>query len=88
MRGVLFRNDRQREGKKDPEYQGQMQVDGVEYWLDAWLDTSKKDGRKYFSLKLRPKDEGARRGGGGGGSAPDEDIPFIFDGDRRMPRVL
>ncbi len=54
-RGTLFKNTRQREGKKDPEYAGSINVDGVEYWLDAWLNTAKRDGKKFFGLKVRPK---------------------------------
>ncbi len=54
-RGTLFKNTRQRDGKKDPEYAGSINVEGVEYWLDAWLNTAKKDGKKFFGLKVRPK---------------------------------
>lgn len=57
LRGVLFRNKRQREGKRDPDYQGRATVGGVDYWLDGWIDTPKSGGDRYLSLKFRPKDE-------------------------------
>ena len=35
-RGAVWPNDRMREGKKDPEFTGSLNVDGVEYWVSAW----------------------------------------------------
>ena len=80
--GVLFKNDDKREGKKDPEYRGSAVVDHVNYWLSVWVNTS-KDGRKYMSVKFKPKDEKATRDPGAA-PAPaqaaadfdDSDIPF------------
>jgi hypothetical protein len=63
LRGVLFKNDDKREGKQDPDYTGNCEVDGVAYWLSAWIKESKTkknaDGKpmKYMSLSLKPKDE-------------------------------
>lgn len=57
--GALFKNDDKREGKKDPDYRGQAEVDGVLYWLDAWINESKKDGRKFMSVKFKPKEQRA-----------------------------
>lgn len=54
-RGALFKNTRMREGKRDPLYTGQCTVGGVEYWLKCWLNESKKDGSKYFSLQFDEK---------------------------------
>jgi hypothetical protein len=44
-RGALFRNDR-KEDDNDPDYRGTLNVGGVEHWLNAWLRTSAKTGRK------------------------------------------
>ena len=57
MRGVLFRNEKKRDGKKDPDYRGNATVSGVNYWLDAWINEPKAGGQKYLSIKLRAKDE-------------------------------
>jgi uncharacterized protein (DUF736 family) len=69
LSGVLFKNDR-KESPKHPDYQGNIQVKGVEYWLSAWIKEKKSGGGKFMSLSLKPKD----------GAAPakkkDEDIPW------------
>ena len=52
-RGSLFKNDR-KDDAKFPDYKGRLNVDGVEYWLSAWLKLS-KDGQKFMSLSVKPK---------------------------------
>jgi hypothetical protein len=52
--GVLFRNDR-RERDTQPEFTGNLDVGGVEYWLSAWVKESKA-GRKFFKLSVQPKE--------------------------------
>jgi hypothetical protein len=52
-RGVLFRNN----DKADPkhaDYKGNANVNGTEFWLDAWINES-KDGVKYMKLSFKPK---------------------------------
>jgi len=53
--GVLFKND-QKQGDNHPDYKGSAMVDGVDYWLSAWINIS-KNGNKYMSLKLNPKEQ-------------------------------
>jgi hypothetical protein len=76
MTGSLFRNER-KEADTHPDYKGSALINGVEHWLDAWINTA-KDGSKYMSLKLKPKD--ARTGGGGYTPQPadelDDFVPF------------
>ncbi|MDF3019331.1 MAG: hypothetical protein K0Q92_634 [Steroidobacteraceae bacterium] len=59
--GIIKRNDKKREGKKDPDYNGSIDVEGVEYWVAAWINEgrpgSKLEGQKYFSVKLTKKDD-------------------------------
>jgi hypothetical protein len=52
--GVLFRNDKKETGNQ-PDYKGNITVDGKPYWLSAWV----KDGKtgKFMGLALSPKDE-------------------------------
>lgn len=52
-RGVLFRNNR-KEKDTHSDYNGSINVDGKEFWLNAWLN--EKDGKKYFSLSVKPKE--------------------------------
>jgi hypothetical protein len=54
--GVLFKNEKKREGKRDSDYQGQITIDGKEYWLNAWINTSKDGNKKYMGLKVRLKE--------------------------------
>jgi hypothetical protein len=54
--GALFKNEDQREGRQDPLYKGSARINGVDYWVSAWLNTSKA-GAKYMSLKYKAKDE-------------------------------
>lgn len=53
--GSLFKNDR-KETESHPDYKGSALIDGLgDCWLDAWINTA-KDGSKYMSLKLKPKE--------------------------------
>lgn len=54
--GVSFRNTR-RETDKHPEYTGSALIDGVEYWVSTWVNTSKDGNTKYFSHKYKRKDQ-------------------------------
>lgn len=60
--GALFRNDGD---TRKSEYGGSVSTTcphcgaSTEWWLNAWVKERKKDGRKFFSLKLKPKREGA-----------------------------
>jgi len=55
--GALFVNDR-REKETQPNARGSALIDGVEYWVSAWTNTSSK-GVKYQSLKFERKEEQA-----------------------------
>lgn len=53
-KGALFSNKKKRDDR-DPGYQGSINVNGVDFWLSAWIQTSKA-GEKYFSLRVNPKE--------------------------------
>lgn len=51
--GALFKNDKQ--GNDNwPDYRGQINIEGTDYWISAWLKTSKKDNSRYMSLSVQP----------------------------------
>jgi uncharacterized protein (DUF736 family) len=54
LRGSLFRNDR-KEKDTHPDYTGTCQIQGVEYYMNAWVKESKA-GKKYFSFSFKAKE--------------------------------
>lgn len=76
-RGVLFKNeDKQEDSHAD--YSGNINVDGQEFWLNAWIKRGKESGKAFMSLSVKPKQPSK-----GGGAAPKkgkaldaDDIPF------------
>ena len=82
--GMMMRND-SRETEKHPEFRGSINVGGADYWLSAWVNEgkpgSKIEGRKYFSLKVSPKDPPATKRSPGLNPKTeaydiDDDLPF------------
>lgn len=55
-RGTLGKN-RRREKDTHPEYTGQIDINGVGYWLSAWVKEGQ--GGKFFSLSVKPKEQQA-----------------------------
>ena len=51
--GALNKNENKRPDKNDPDYQGQAEVDGVGYWLSAWVKSGPNG--KFLSLSFKPK---------------------------------
>ena len=56
--GALFKNDR-KAADTHADWNGSINVEGREYWLNAWVKEKKGDGSKFFSISIKPKD-GAR----------------------------
>lgn len=76
MSGALFKNE-----DKDPEnedhdkwadYRGRIMVNGVEYWLSAWIRKGRDSGKVYMSLAINEMDQDPppRRRQGNGRPAP------------------
>jgi hypothetical protein len=57
-KGVLFKNDR-KTTDNHPDYTGKIDVNGVEFWLSAWIKEGQRG--KFMSLSVKPKDEQPRR---------------------------
>ena len=74
-RGVLYRNEN-KTSDNHPDYSGSVNVAGTDYWLSGWLKESKKDGKKFFSLSVRPKNDTKPVNKPVVTSDPDDDIPF------------
>lgn len=54
LQGSLFKNDK-KTTDSHPDYKGSAQVNGEEFWLSAWINTSKDGAKKYMKLKFEPK---------------------------------
>lgn len=54
--GILSRNDR-KEKDTHPDFKGQINVAGTDYWLSGWVKTRKDGTGKFFSLSVKAKDE-------------------------------
>lgn len=74
--GALFKNKAKTKDAQ-PDYKGDINIDGVEYWLSAWIKTSKA-GETYMSLSPQPKKAAASKAPAISGDAFDDDsgIPF------------
>lgn len=53
--GAIFVNEN-RQSESHPNMKGSINIEGKEYWVSAWSNTSKA-GAKYLSLKVNPKEE-------------------------------
>jgi hypothetical protein len=74
-RGVLFSERDKKTKDDDRDYAGTINIEGTEYWLSAWIKTSKA-GAKYMSLSVKPKEERASSGAGSVKRDMDDYIPF------------
>lgn len=79
--GALFRNER-KESEQHPDYNGNLRLNGQDYWVSGWLKSSKA-GKKYMSLSVRPKMAQEHRGAPRNpppqtspADDPSDDIPF------------
>jgi len=71
--GALFVNDK-KEDAKHPDYKGNAEVGGVEYWLSGWKKTGKQSGKTFLSLSFTPKDPQPAKPKGQ--PAPTSDVEF------------
>jgi hypothetical protein len=57
-RGALFKNNKEGGNPNWPDYRGSLNVEGKEFWVDAWLKTienGERKGQKMVSFKVKPK---------------------------------
>ena len=82
-RGILSRNDRKEEDSH-PDFTGQINVAGVDYWLNGWTKERKDGSGRFFSLSVKPKQPQAQAPAArktaakpsAGFDDMDDDIPF------------
>jgi hypothetical protein len=56
-RGALWSNDRKRAGKKDPDYTGSLNIEGQEFYVDAWKPGPSDNARApVLSFRVKRKD--------------------------------
>lgn len=75
-KGTLGRNDRAT-SDSHPSHKGSINIEGVEYWLSAWVKESARG--KFFSLSVKPKDPALKGAAGPKVSFADDlsdEIPF------------
>jgi hypothetical protein len=78
-RGAIWKNDKMRPDKQDPEFTGSLNVEGVDYWVSAWKrKEGAKEGSPALSFSLRSKDSQRAANPAPATSEPefDDDLPF------------
>ena len=70
--GVLFKNDK-KEKDNNPDYKGNIRVEGQDFWLSAWIKEGKNG--KFMSFSFTPKEQ-PKIQGGPTNFDDDSDIPF------------
>ncbi|HLO98681.1 MAG TPA: hypothetical protein VK171_08815 [Fimbriimonas sp.] len=78
--GILTANNN-RKTDSHPSHTGSINIEGVDYWLSAWVNEgkpgSRMEGKRYFSLKVNRKDDqGSRPAPRQNSSFDEDDIPF------------
>lgn len=76
-KGTLGKNKRKTE-ETHPEYTGQINIDGVEYWLSAWVKSNGSTGEKFFSISAKAKEQKPEKQEKPKGDfeSMEDDIPF------------
>lgn len=70
--GALFVNTR-KERENQPDRNGSINVDGVDYWISGWLKKD-RNGKNYLSLSVTKKE--SQQDASADDVDPKEDIPF------------
>jgi hypothetical protein len=52
----ILRKNADRKSDKHAHYRGSCEVDGHEYWLDAWINTPTNGDAPYMKLSFKPRE--------------------------------
>lgn len=74
-RGTLFKN-KNRKTEKSAEYTGSLNVEGKEYFLDAWVKEKKDGSGKFFSVSVKAKTQTQNTSSRSLSDSLDDNIPF------------
>lgn len=77
--GALFRNEDKDNGGSSnwPDYKGSATIDGVQYWMSAWIKEGRNGKKKFMSIAFKPKEQRYAQENGRAQSAdPNDEIPF------------
>lgn len=78
-RGAIWKNDK-KETERHPDFNGSLNVDGVEYFVSAWkhkADDPPNRPALSFSVKRKDQQPSQQAQPGGGAPADDfDDVPF------------
>ena len=75
-KGVLFRNETATPENKQPYLTGKCEVNGKEMQMACWMQESKKDGMKFFSVKFQEPQAKEVSADANGSTSSTGDIPF------------
>ena len=76
-RGSIWKNEK-KETDNHPDFTGNLDVDGVEYWVSAWKKKADANpNAPSLSFSIKPKEEKPEQSSQGGEyDFEDDDIPF------------
>lgn len=74
-RGIIGKNNR-KEQDSHPDITGSINVDGGEYWVNGWQKTNSRDGSKFYSLSVKPKEARQPKSEPAAAHDLDDEIPF------------
>jgi hypothetical protein len=78
-KGIISKNEK-KEKDSHPDIKGQINVNGVEYWLDGWMKERNDGTGKFYSLSVKRKENQPKQSNpshdGARARKLDNDAPF------------
>ena len=56
-RGAIWKNHKQREGYRDPQFTGTLNVEGQDFYISGWKNEKQGDTQPVLSLSVRKKEQ-------------------------------